>query len=79
MSGSDGGVGLALTMSNLASWRTGDDLQLVSWNAGIGYFSTFQEVGEFAQNGPADADVQLTNAQLDFGDRDFSLVEAGDI
>jgi hypothetical protein len=77
MKGPDGGVGLALTLGNLAPWRATDDLQLVSWNAGIGYFSTAQQVGAFAQNAPSDGGIELTDALLDFSSA-FSLLENGD-
>ena len=72
----DAGTGLSLTMTNLAPWTPDDDLQLVSWNAGIGYFSTASQYGPITANAPNPNDTGLTGTQLDFGDVTFPLIEA---
>jgi hypothetical protein len=58
--------GLALTLTNLSPWSQEDELQVSSWNAGLGYYSTARQNPPFAANAPDAGDTSLDGSVLDF-------------
>lgn len=62
----DRNEGLALTLTNLAPWSDDDELQVSSWNAGMGYYSTVTQSPPFAANAPDAGDTSLDGSVLDF-------------
>lgn len=62
----DRNEGLSLYTSGLAPWGEDDEVQVHSWNAGIGYYSTFTQSPPFAENAPDAGDTVLDGGVLDF-------------
>lgn len=70
----DRNEGLALTLTKLAPWSEDDELQVSSWNAGMGYYSTSTRSPPFAANAPDAGDTSLDGSVLDFEGE--SVIEA---
>ncbi|MEW5737588.1 MAG: hypothetical protein AB1938_01615 [Myxococcota bacterium] len=62
----DRNEGLALYASNLSPWTEEDEVQVHSWNAGIGYYSTSTQSPPFAAGAPDAGDTTLDGGVLDF-------------
>jgi hypothetical protein len=62
----DRNEGLELYVGNMAPWTADDEVQVHSWNAGIGYYSTSTQSPPFVRNAPDAGDMALDASVLDF-------------
>lgn len=62
----DRNEGLSLFVNGLSPWTEEDELQVHSWNAGIGFYSTSSQSPPFQENAPDAGDTELDAGVLDF-------------
>jgi hypothetical protein len=70
--------GITLTAGNLAPWSANDELQLASWGAGIGYFSSAISNSIFRAHAPDAGDTALSALWLDMEGWDVIEGSKGD-
>lgn len=70
--------GLVLSASNLAPWTADDELQFISWGAGIGYHSTNSNSPPFDENAPDAGDTGLDASVIDFEGQQVPEAARGD-
>ena len=74
----DRNEGLELHVGNLAPWSADDEMQVHSWNAGIGYYSTGTQTPPFVVNAPDAGDTVLDGSVLDFEGESVPEAARGD-
>jgi len=74
----DRNEGLEVYAGNLAPWGEDDEVQVHSWNAGIGYYSTATQTPPFALNAPDAGATSLDASVLDLEGESVPEAARGD-